>query len=61
LIIEDYKKEQKIVIRENAKIRSMASQMFAQILDHLSEESLAAVKEANDWDEIELEKDPVRL
>jgi hypothetical protein len=43
-IIEDYKEEQKIVIRENAKIRSMTSQMFAQILVRLSEESLAAVK-----------------
>jgi hypothetical protein len=38
----------------------MASQAFARILVHLSEESLAAVKEADDWDEIELEEDPVR-
>jgi hypothetical protein len=29
LIIEDYKEEQKIVIRENANTRSMALQMFA--------------------------------
>jgi hypothetical protein len=28
---------------------------------HLSEESSAAVKEADDWDEIETEEDPVRL
>ena len=61
LLMEDYKEERKIVIRENAKIRSMASQMFAKILVHLSEESLAAVKEADDWDDIELEEDPVRL
>jgi hypothetical protein len=39
----------------------MASQMFAQILVLLSEESLAAVKEADDWDEIKLEAYPVRL
>jgi hypothetical protein len=37
----------------------MASQMFALV--HLSEESLAAVKEADDWGEIELEDDPMRL
>jgi hypothetical protein len=39
----------------------MASQMFAHTMIHLSEESSAAVKEADDWDEIETEKDPVRL
>jgi hypothetical protein len=33
----------------------MASQMFAQILVQFSKESLAAVKEANNRDEIELE------
>jgi hypothetical protein len=30
-------------------------------LVHLSEKSLAAVKEADDWDEIELKEDPVKL
>jgi hypothetical protein len=59
LIIEDYKEEQKIVIRENVNIRYMSSQMFAQILVHLCEESLAAVKEADDWNEIELHHDAV--
>jgi hypothetical protein len=39
----------------------MASEMFAQILVHLSEELLAAVKEADDWNEIEVEEDLVRL
>jgi hypothetical protein len=39
----------------------MTSQVFAQILVHLSEESLAAVKEDDDWDEIELEEDSLRL
>jgi hypothetical protein len=31
LLMEDYKEERKTVIRENAKIKSMASQMFAKI------------------------------
>jgi hypothetical protein len=60
-IMEDYKEEREIIIRKNAKIRSMASQMFAHIMVHLSEESSATVKEADDWDEIETEEDPVRL
>jgi hypothetical protein len=41
LIMEAYKGERKIIIRENAKIRSTASQMFAHIMVHLSEESSA--------------------
>jgi hypothetical protein len=61
LIMEDYKEERKIIICESAKIRSMASQMFAHIMVHLSEESAAAVKEANDLDEIETVEDPVRI
>jgi hypothetical protein len=59
--MKDYTEERKIIIRENAKIRSMASQIFAHIMIHLSEESSAVVKEANDWDEIETEVDLVRL
>jgi hypothetical protein len=47
LIMEDYKEERKIIIRNNAKIRSTASQMFTQIMVH--------------WDEIETEEDLVRL
>jgi hypothetical protein len=51
--------ERKIIIRKNAKIRSMDSQMFVLIMVHLSEESSAAVKEADD--EIEPEEDSVSL
>jgi hypothetical protein len=57
LIMEDYKEERKIIIRENAKIRSMTSQMFAHMMIHQSEESSDAVKEADD----ETEEDPLRL
>jgi hypothetical protein len=58
--MKDYKEERKI-ISKNSKIRNMASQIFAHIMVHLYEDSFAAVKEADDWDEIETEEDPVRL
>jgi hypothetical protein len=60
-LVEDWKEERKLVIRENAKIRGFASQMFSKIMLHLSEESKAAIKEAADWDAVELAEDPVRL
>jgi hypothetical protein len=48
LLVEDWKEARKLAIRENAKMRSFSSQMFSRILIHLSEESKAAVKEADD-------------
>jgi hypothetical protein len=60
-LVEDWKESRKLAIRENIKIRSYAPQMFSKIMMHLSEESKAAVKESVDWEDIEINEDPVRL